>query len=93
MRVTAAETNPAQSSARIPGKLETAAAEFEALLIAQMLRTARESGATASEDENAGDNSSLYEMAEQQFAQVLANKGGLGIAKMVVAGLTQDANR
>ena len=40
-----------------------------------------------------GLGSALLEMGEQQFAQTLANNGGLGIAKMVIAGLENHANR
>ena len=38
-------------------------------------------------------NSTLLELGEQQMAQALASNGGLGIAKMVMAGLNQNANR
>jgi Rod binding domain-containing protein len=65
-------------------KVEGAAKQFEALMIAQMLRTAREE----TED---GDSSSstMLDMADQQFSQVLANNGGLGLAQLVVKGLNQ----
>src|SRR5580700_6651358 len=65
-------------------KIEGAAKQFEALMIAQMLRTAREN----TED---GDSSSstMLDVADQQFSQVLANNGGLGLAKMIVQGLNQ----
>ena len=77
---------------RLDGKIGHAAKEFEALLIAQMLRSARESSAD-SEGDGAETNSSLKELGEQQFAQSLANSGGLGVAKIVVAGLSRNANR
>lgn len=76
------------------GKLERAAVDFESLLVAQMLKSARESSAStynAAEEDNSG--SSLMDMAEQQFAQSLAAAGGLGIGKMVIAGLTKHADR
>jgi Rod binding domain-containing protein len=68
-------------------KVEGAAKQFEALMIAQMLRTAREN----TED---GDSSSstMLDVADQQFSQVLANNGGMGIAKLIVKGLT-NANQ
>ena len=67
-----------------PTKVEGAAKQFEALMIAQMLRTAREN----TED---GDSSSstMLDVADQQFSQVLANNGGLGLAKLIVKGLNQ----
>ena len=65
-------------------KVEGAAKQFEALMIAQMLRTARE-------DTEAGNSSSstMLDVADQQFSQVLANNGGLGLAKLIVKGLNQ----
>jgi Rod binding domain-containing protein len=33
------------------------------------------------------------ELGEQQLAQALSNSGGLGLAKIVMAGLTNHANR
>jgi Rod binding domain-containing protein len=65
-----------------PKKEEGAAKQFEALLIAQMLRSARE--AASDEDSTA---STMIEAGEQQFSQLLANSGGLGLAKLVVKGL------
>jgi Rod binding domain-containing protein len=65
-------------------KVEGAAKQFEALMIAQMLRTARE-------ETEAGDSSSstMLDVADQQFSQVLANNGGLGLANLIVKGLNQ----
>ena len=71
-------------------KIGNAATDFEALLLGQMLRSAREAGGTGlsgDDAENSESNSSLVDLGEQQFAQALAANGGLGIAKMVVAGL------
>jgi Rod binding domain-containing protein len=78
-----------------PEKIQKAATDFEALLIAQMLKSARESGGGVTGDADAQDetNSTLIELGEQQLAQALSSSGGLGIAKMVVAGLTNHANR
>jgi Rod binding domain-containing protein len=79
---------------RQAAKIGRAASDFEALLIAQMLRSTREASASDSDDgDGAETNSSLMELGEQHFAQALANSGGLGVAKMVVAGLSKDANR
>ncbi len=78
---------PATMDAAAPPqtKVEGAAKQFEALMIAQMLRTAREN----TED---GDSSSstMLDLADQQFSQVLANNGGMGLAKLVVKGLNQS---
>jgi flagellar protein FlgJ len=77
-----------------PKKLEHAAADFEALLVGQMLKSSREAGGVslAGEDDQEA-NSSLLDLGEQQFAQALASKGALGIAKMIVKGFNSHANR
>jgi flagellar protein FlgJ len=65
-----------------PTKTAEAAKQFEALLIGQMLRSVRETG-----DDQDSTSSTMLDVADQQFSQLLANNGGLGLAKMVVAGL------
>ena len=78
-----------------PAKIRKSATDFEAMLIDQMLRSAREAGGGLIADGSGEDqaNSSLIDLGEQQFAQALASSGGLGIAKMVVAGLIKHADR
>jgi len=79
-----------------PAKIHQSARDFEALLIGQMLKSAREAGGgglTGDEDDDNEANSTMIELGEQQFAQALASSGGLGIAKMVVAGLSKHADR
>jgi Rod binding domain-containing protein len=61
-----------------------AAKQFEALMIGQMMRTARESASTEGEDST---GETMFDLAGQQFAQMLANNGGFGLAKMIAAGL------
>jgi Rod binding domain-containing protein len=76
---------PATMTAVAPQtKVEGAAKQFEALMIAQMLRTAREN----TEDEDSS-SSTMLDVADQQFSQVLANNGGLGLATLIVKGLNQ----
>jgi Rod binding domain-containing protein len=70
-----------------PAKVADAARQFEALLLAQLLRAARGSGEGwlgAGEDASA---SSALELAEEQFAAALSAQGGLGLARLVVSGL------
>jgi Rod binding domain-containing protein len=78
-----------------PEKIQKAATDFEALLIAQMLKSVRESGGgvTGDADEQDETNSTMLELGEQQLAQALSSSGGFGIAKMVMAGLSNHANR
>jgi Rod binding domain-containing protein len=77
-----------QAASSDPAKIAGAAKQFEALMIGQILKTARESsdgGWLGTGDDQAG--SLAVEMAEQQFAQAMSSRGGLGIAKLVTAGL------
>jgi Rod binding domain-containing protein len=86
---------PNPSAKDTPEKIRKAATDFEALLIAQMLKSTRESGGgmTGDEEEQDETNTTMLELGEQQLAQVLANSGGLGIAKIVMAGMANHANR
>jgi Rod binding domain-containing protein len=70
-----------------PAKTLDAASQFEALLIASMLKASREAGSSwlGTGDDQAGASAISY--AEEHLSQVLASQGGLGIARMVVAGL------
>lgn len=91
----AAPKSPAPQPKDTPERIEKAARDFEALLIGQMLKMARESegGMTGDADEQDETNSTMVELGEQQLAQALAASGGLGIAKIVIAGLSNHANR
>jgi len=80
---------PTMTAAK-PAKIEGAAKQFEALMIGEMLRSARESSADDN-DENDSTKQTMLDVADQQFAKVLADNGGLGMAKMIVAGLNKDS--
>lgn len=67
-----------------PTKVEGAAKQFEALMIAQMLRTAREN-----REDDDSTSSTMLDLADQQFSQVLANNGGLGLTNLIVKGINQ----
>ena len=75
-----------------PAKVKDAATQFEGLLIAQMLKSARESTTGASGDEDHTDDS-IKEMAEQQLSTILASSGGLGLSKLIVHGLEKPLVR
>jgi Rod binding domain-containing protein len=74
-----------------PEKISGVAKQFEALMIGQMLKSAREAsggGWLGSEDDQDDHTGSLVmELGEQGLSQALAAHGGLGIAKMVTANL------
>jgi Rod binding domain-containing protein len=78
-------------SSRQPDKIAEVSKQFEAVMIGQMLKAARESsggGWLGNEDDQDDQTGSLVmEMAEQGFSQAMAARGGLGIAKMVTANL------
>ena len=74
-------------------KIESAAKEFEAMMISQMLKAAHAAGGSSWSGDEDDANSTLTDMGEQQLAQALASGGGLGLAKMVVAGLSGHADQ
>lgn len=72
-----------------PEKVAKAAQDFEALLIEQMLKSVRESnfgGGWASTEQDQAANTAL-DLADQQMAQLMARAGGLGLSKIIAAGL------
>jgi Rod binding domain-containing protein len=86
-------SNPKVGTHDTPEATAKAASQFEALLIGQLLKSAREASGsgwmgTDSEDADAG----MIELAEQQLSQALATRGGFGLAKLVTAGLTKTEN-
>ena len=74
-----------------PVKVRESAKQFEALLIGQMLKSMRDSegGWLGTQEDDA--SSSAMEYAQENFAQSLANSGGLGLAKLIVSGLQKPA--
>jgi Rod binding domain-containing protein len=74
-------------------KAAEAAEQFEALMIGFMLKSGREAGSSSwlgGGDDAAGGSAIGY--AEEQLARALSSKGGLGLAKMITAGL-EDQSR
>jgi peptidoglycan hydrolase FlgJ len=68
-------------------KATGAAQQFESLLIAQMLKSMRESesGWLGTGEDGASD--SAMAMAEEHFASAITAAGGFGLAKIVGSGL------
>ena len=85
MKIDAAATGILDTG--LPGKkpvdASQTASDFEALLIGQMLKSARADSQGwfgTGEDTSAA---SLIEMAEEQIAKALAQGGGMGLSKMI----------
>ena len=79
-------TQPAVPNPDNPAKIQDAARQFEALLIGQLLETARQSeGWLGSGEDSAGGCAIGF--AEQQLADTMARAGGFGLARMIAAGL------
>jgi Rod binding domain-containing protein len=77
-----------------PQKLAQAAKEFESLLLAQILKTARESGSGGWLGSGEGHGmSSTMELAETQLAQAMAEQGALGIGKLLASSVSPHAVR
>ncbi len=75
-------------------KKETAAAQdFEALLIGQMLRSMREQGSgwLGTGDDAAG--ATAFAFGEEELAKALTKGGGLGLSKIIAAGLATKAGQ
>jgi len=73
-----------------PAKVKDAAQQFEALLLGQMMKSMRDSegGWLGTDEDDAA--SSAMEYGQEVFAQSMAKQGGLGLAKLVVAGLRPE---
>jgi len=69
------------------GKVDEAAKQFEALIVGQVLKTARESadGWLGTGEDQGGQLA--VELGEQAFAQAVAARGAFGIAKLVKSNL------
>jgi Rod binding domain-containing protein len=83
-----------RSASDTPEKIGGVAKQFEALMIEQMLKSARDAtgggwlGSDDDEDDQTG--SLVMDLAEQGLSQAMAARGGLGIAKMVTANLERS---
>jgi Rod binding domain-containing protein len=76
------------ASPRPPQSVAEAAKQFEALMIAQLLKTARgDENGWLGTGEDTGDATAAG-LAEEQFAQALAQQGGLGLSAQIVSSLS-----
>ncbi len=79
----------AASKSQDPAKVRNAAQQFEALLMGQILRSARASSGWLGDDADPSAECAT-DYAERQFAAVIAQQGGLGLADMVAKGLERN---
>lgn len=69
-----------------PENAAEAARQFEALLLTQLLKESRPQG-----EEEDSTMETMWDMAAQQFAQVLSESGGLGLARMIEQSLPAES--
>ena len=76
---------------RNPQKVRDAAQQFESLLIGQILHSARSGGSgwLGSEDSSAD---CATDFAEQQFATMMSQAGGLGLGDLISRGLVASSS-
>lgn len=94
--LTASSTTDPQASATQShaNKLHTAAQQFEALMIGEMLKAAHTDDSDDSlggSDDGGGD--STKEMAQSQLSSALAAHGGFGLAAMIENAMSRDTSR
>ena len=70
--------------------VEDAAREFETMLIAQLLKSARDAGSVLAEPSDMAGSDSYLEMAEKTLAETMAQRGTFGLAQMMIKELTPD---
>lgn len=79
---------PSLQKTDTPQKTHDAAAQFESLLVGQILKSAHdeEGGGWlgSGEDQTAGP---AMQMADEYFAQAITSHGGLGLARMISSSL------
>ena len=67
--------------------VEEAAREFEAMLVAQLLKTAREAGQMREDDNEAAGSESYREFAEKYLAEAIAATDAFGFSRLMVKDL------
>jgi Rod binding domain-containing protein len=73
-------------------KVASAARDFEALLLGQILKSVHEEGGwLGGGDDDAGE--AAVGLGEEQLARTMAASGGLGLSKLIAAGLRNEQDR
>ena len=92
--VTTDAGKPVTSRKDDPGRVEYAAAQFEALMIGEMMKSIREAEAEGPmSGEKDQSSSSVLQLADEQFAQALAARGGLGLARIFTHAFPPTGSR
>ena len=87
-KISPAVLTPAASTPKDdPAKVRESAKQFEALLIGQMLKSLHDAEGGWLGTGGDESSSSAMEYAQENFAQAIANRGGLGLAAVVSKGL------
>lgn len=73
-----------------PRNLREAAEAFEALLLSQLLRAARENCGEDEPDSQIG--ASIFEIAEEHLAKAIASSGGGGLAAIITRQLQPNTD-
>ena len=71
--------------------VEEAGREFEAMLIAQLLKTAREAGRMGEDDDEAAGAESYRELAEKYLAEAIAATGVFGFSRLIIKDLEHSS--
>src|SRR5437773_12324656 len=80
---------PAAERKNDPGRVEHAARQFESLMISEMMKSIREAEEDETEGEKDQSASAVMQLADEQFAQALAARGGLGLAQIFMKAFPQ----
>lgn len=67
--------------------IQDAAREFETMLIAQWLKSARDAGSVLAEQSDMAGSESYMEMGEKVLAETMSARGTFGLARMMVEEL------
>jgi flagellar protein FlgJ len=70
-----------------PVKIRKAAQQFEALLLEQVMQSAKGTGGGWLESDGDSSEDCATGLGEQQLAIAIAQNGGLGLANMIAKGL------
>jgi peptidoglycan hydrolase FlgJ len=68
-------------------KLEHSAHEFEASLMAELLKPMQEADSLNGEDKDTGEGGALQDFASESLARAISDRGGFGIADRILRRL------